>query len=79
MKKSQKLLSVLGLLGAPLVGSLLVPAVPQISLILFSLIFLGGGPFLLSLGLLVILGAAIAPLLFGPQDPPFSAFVFTLL
>lgn len=79
MKKSQKLLSGMGLVGAPLVLSLLSATVPKISLVFFSFLFLGAGPVALSLGLLLILGATLAPLVLGRQDPTFAQFVLALL
>jgi hypothetical protein len=80
MKNVQKSLCVAGLMAAPVAALWLTAAIPQISVVLFTLIFLSSGVGAgLSLGLLVILGAAIAPLIFGPKDPPFSAFILVVL
>jgi len=77
MKNATKGVSVVGLLGAPLVFSLLSVAVPNIGLL--AIFLLGLGLFTIPAALFLILIIAAAGALVSGQNDPLRPFILAVL
>jgi hypothetical protein len=81
MKKLQKLLSVMGLLGAPLVLALLSAIVPQAILVIIALLAAigGGGGGVVGGGVVLVLAGITLAIVALNQHVPFRTIALTAL
>ncbi|MBI3951235.1 MAG: hypothetical protein HY314_12370 [Acidobacteria bacterium] len=77
MRESNKLLSAIGLIGAPLLFSLLTVAAPKAGLLAIFLLGLGINTLGVALALILIIAAAGG--LVSGQNDPLRPFIFAVL